>query len=58
MCALAVLSSVVLFPLAGIGLILVEQECKAALNQKRQFKQQIDEMETIMDRLRSNYDSQ
>ena len=57
MCGLAILTSVVLFPLAGIGLVFVEQECKAALNQKRQFKEQIDEIEAIMDRVRSNYDS-
>ena len=56
MCGLAILTSVVLFPLAGIGFIFVEQECKAALNQKREFKQKIDEMEAIMDRVRSNYE--
>ncbi|CAN5407192.1 hypothetical protein BH10CYA1_BH10CYA1_01120 [soil metagenome] len=57
MCGLAILTGVVLFPLAGLGFIFVEQECKAALNQKRQFKRHIDEMEAIMDRVRSNYDS-
>lgn len=57
MCGLAILTSVVLFPLAGIGLIFVEQECKAALNQRKEFKRQIDEMEAIMARVRDNYDN-
>ncbi|MBS1952820.1 MAG: hypothetical protein JST89_01400 [Cyanobacteria bacterium SZAS-4] len=57
MCGLAILTGVVLFPLAGLGFIFVEQECKAALNQRRQFNQQIKEMEVIMARVRTNLDS-
>ncbi|MBS2003201.1 MAG: hypothetical protein JST44_16935 [Cyanobacteria bacterium SZAS LIN-5] len=57
MCGLAILTSVVLFPLAGIGFIFVEQECKAALNQRKEFKRQLDEMEAIMARVRHNYDN-
>lgn len=57
MCGLAILTSVVLFPLAGIGFIFVEQECKAALNQRKEFKRQLDEMEAIMARVRDNYDN-
>ncbi len=56
MCGLAILSSVVLFPLAGIGFVLIEQEFKAAFKQRKQFNRQIDEMEAIMARVRSNYD--
>ncbi len=57
MCGLAILTGVVLFPLAGLGFIFVEQECKEALNQRREFHRQIKEMEAIMDRVRTNYDS-
>jgi hypothetical protein len=57
MCGLAILTGVVLFPLAGLGFIFVEQECKEALNQKRHFNRQIEEMEAIMERVRTNYDS-
>lgn len=57
MCGLAILTAVVLLPLAGLGFIFVEQECKEVLNQRRQFNLQIEEMEAIMDRVRNNYDS-
>jgi hypothetical protein len=57
MCGLAILTSVVLFPLAGIGFIFVEQEYKAVCNQRKQFKEQMDEMEAISNRLRRDYDS-
>jgi hypothetical protein len=46
----------VLFPLAGIGFIFVEQECKA-FQQRRQFEQQIGEIDAIANPLRRDYDS-
>jgi hypothetical protein len=56
MCTI-VLSAVLFFPIASLGLIYVEQECKSAFRQKKQFKRQIDEMEVIMEQLRRIYDA-
>jgi Flp pilus assembly protein TadB len=56
MCGMTILTSMVLFPLAGIGFIFVEQECKA-YKQRKKFQQQIDEIDMIARRLRSDYDS-
>lgn len=56
MCGIAIILSVVLLPLASLGLLYVEKECRSVIEQRRDFLRHLDEMEAIMERVRSNYD--